>query len=91
MVPPTLLFAPVPEEKTVKNRLHIDVNPMDATQEEEVRRLEGLGARRIVDTTLAPRYDDRRTRPHVAYTYFVKARNDAGAGGPSHAVRATRP
>ena len=47
VVPPTLLFAPVPEEKTGKNRLHIDVNPMDATQEEEVRRLEGLGARRI--------------------------------------------
>ena len=57
----------------------------------EVWRAAGAAARRIVDTTLAPRYDDRRTRPHVAYTYFVKARNDAGAGGPSHAVRATRP
>jgi predicted enzyme related to lactoylglutathione lyase len=42
---PQLAFGPVPEEKTVKNRLHIDLNPDD--QEAEVRRLEGLGARRI--------------------------------------------
>ncbi|WP_432041971.1 VOC family protein [Streptomyces cadmiisoli] len=45
-VPPTLTFARVPEGKTVKNRLHIDVNPADREQDEEVRRLLGLGARR---------------------------------------------
>jgi hypothetical protein len=45
-VPPTLTFAPVPEGKTVKNRLHIDVNPTDRDQDEEVRRLLDLGARR---------------------------------------------
>jgi Glyoxalase-like domain len=28
-VPPTLTFAHVPEGKTVKNRLHLDVNPTD--------------------------------------------------------------
>ena len=44
-VPPTLTFAKVPERKTVKNRLHIDVNPTDREQAEEVRRLLGLGAR----------------------------------------------
>ena len=44
-VPPTLTFAPVPEGKTVKNRLHIDVNPTDREQDEEVGRLLGLGAR----------------------------------------------
>ena len=43
-VPPTLTFAPVPEGKTVKNRLHIDVNPTDREQDEEVGRLLGLGA-----------------------------------------------
>jgi hypothetical protein len=43
---PTLLFAKVPEEKTVKNRVHIDVNPTDRTQEEEVERIIGLGASR---------------------------------------------
>ncbi|MEU2428516.1 VOC family protein [Streptomyces sp. NPDC007861] len=45
-VPPTLTFACVPEGKTVKNRLHLDVNPTDREQDEEVRRLLDLGARR---------------------------------------------
>ena len=44
-VPPTLTFARVPEGKTVKNRLHLDVNPTDREQDEEVRRLLHLGAR----------------------------------------------
>jgi hypothetical protein len=46
-VPPTLTFARVPEGKTVKNRLHIDVNPADRNQDDEVRRLLDLGARRV--------------------------------------------
>ena len=45
-VPPTLTFAAVPEGKTAKNRLHLDVNPTDREQDEEVRRLLDLGARR---------------------------------------------
>ena len=44
-VPPALTFARVPEGKIVKNRLHIDVNPTDREQDDEVRRLLGLGAR----------------------------------------------
>ncbi|MEU7934526.1 VOC family protein [Micromonospora echinofusca] len=44
-VPPTLTFARVPESKTVKNRLHIDLNPTDLGRDEEVRRLLDLGAR----------------------------------------------
>lgn len=44
-VPPVLTFARVPEGKTLKNRLHLDVNPIDREQDEEVRRLLGLGAR----------------------------------------------
>ncbi|MCX4501720.1 VOC family protein [Streptomyces anulatus] len=45
-VPPVLTFARVPEGKSVKNRLHIDVSPSDREQGDEVRRLIGLGARR---------------------------------------------
>ncbi|WP_030712099.1 VOC family protein [Streptomyces griseus] len=45
-VPPALTFARVPEGKTLKNRLHIDVNPTDREQGEEVERLLALGARR---------------------------------------------
>jgi hypothetical protein len=44
-VPPRLTFAHVPEPKTVKNRLHLDLNPTDREQDDEVRRLLGLGAR----------------------------------------------
>jgi len=47
VVPPTLVFAPVPEGKAVKNRLHIDVSPIDSSQDEEVERLLALGARRV--------------------------------------------
>ena len=48
---PNLLFIKVPESKTVKNRLHLDLGPTDRTRDEEVDRLTALGA------TLA---DDRR-------------------------------
>jgi catechol 2,3-dioxygenase-like lactoylglutathione lyase family enzyme len=43
---PTLVFIRVPEGKTVKNRLHIDVSPTDRSTEEEVERLLALGATR---------------------------------------------
>ena len=44
-VAPDLLFLRVPEPKTVKNRLHIDLRPDD--QAAEVARIEGLGGRRV--------------------------------------------
>jgi predicted enzyme related to lactoylglutathione lyase len=44
---PSLLFVPVPEDKAVKNRLHIDLSPVGCEQEDELERLLGLGARRI--------------------------------------------
>ena len=42
---PGLVFVQVPDRKSVKNRLHIDLNPDD--QDAEVARLEGLGAIRV--------------------------------------------
>jgi hypothetical protein len=44
---PLLVFVPVPEAKTVKNRLHLDVNPSGVEQAEELERLLSLGARRV--------------------------------------------
>src|SRR3954452_12562382 len=41
---PSLLFIKVPEPKTVKNRLHLDINPADADQDTELQRLLALGA-----------------------------------------------
>lgn len=46
-VPPTLTFARVPEDKSAKNRLHLDLRPVDGDQHAEVDRLLGLGARRV--------------------------------------------
>jgi hypothetical protein len=41
---PSILFVRVPEEKSVKNRLHIDVSPRDREQDAEVQRIKALGA-----------------------------------------------
>jgi hypothetical protein len=42
---PGLCFVPVPEDKQIKNRLHIDLDPDD--QAAEVARVLSLGARRV--------------------------------------------
>lgn len=42
---PGMCFLRVPESKTVKNRLHIDLTPDD--RDAEVERIIGLGARRM--------------------------------------------
>jgi predicted enzyme related to lactoylglutathione lyase len=42
---PGLVFVPVPDSKTTKNRLHLDLAPDD--RDAEVARLEALGARRV--------------------------------------------
>ena len=45
---PGLLFIRVPEPKTVKNRVHLDLGP-DTTRDEEVERLIGIGATLVAD------------------------------------------
>jgi predicted enzyme related to lactoylglutathione lyase len=44
---PGILFSQVPEGKTVKNRLHIDVSPAGTDRDSEVERVLGLGATKI--------------------------------------------
>jgi len=41
---PPIDVVPVPETKTVKNRLHLDLVPDGCTQQEEVERMLALGA-----------------------------------------------
>jgi Glyoxalase-like domain len=53
---PRLLFQVVPEDKTVKNRMHLDLHVGADHVDDEVRRLEGLGA------TYAWTSDDRGPR-----------------------------
>jgi hypothetical protein len=45
---PGMVFVPVPEGKSVKNRLHIDLAPHTSQDRDaEIARLERLGARRV--------------------------------------------
>ncbi len=44
---PHLDFVLVPEPRTVKNRLHLDLRAVGTGQDAEVARLESLGARRV--------------------------------------------
>ncbi|QSB04679.1 VOC family protein [Natronoglycomyces albus] len=48
-----LLFINVPEKKTIKNRIHLDLES-DRTREEEVRRLVELGASVVADNFVRP-------------------------------------
>ena len=50
---PQLLFIEVPESRTVKNRLHLDLVPVEGTRDEELDRLLTLGAR-VVDDLRRP-------------------------------------
>jgi len=42
-----LLFLPVSGPKTAKNRVHLDINPVGCSQQEELERLLALGAGRV--------------------------------------------
>lgn len=44
-----LLFIPVPEGKTAKNRLHLDLQPDDMTRDEAVEKAVSLGATVLAD------------------------------------------
>ncbi|WKD34856.1 VOC family protein [Streptomyces xanthophaeus] len=45
----TLLFVTVPDAKSVKNRMHVDLEPQDRTRDEEVERILALGAAVVGD------------------------------------------
>lgn len=45
----SLLFVRVPDKKSVKNRVHLDLQPQDRTRDEEVERVIGLGASLVDD------------------------------------------
>lgn len=44
---PKILFIKVPDDKTVKNRVHFDLRPQETDRDAEVARLEALGARKV--------------------------------------------
>ncbi|MGH3713561.1 MAG: VOC family protein [Micromonosporaceae bacterium] len=46
---PGLLFCAVPDAKTVKNRVHLDLQPQDRSRDEEVERVLALGGTLVAD------------------------------------------
>jgi hypothetical protein len=44
-----LLFIEVPEGKTLKNRIHLDLDPVEGTRDEELERLLAHGATEVAD------------------------------------------
>ncbi|MEP7766218.1 VOC family protein [Sanguibacter sp. 25GB23B1] len=44
-----LLFIEVPEDKQVKNRLHLDLEPVEGSRDDELARLLAIGAREVDD------------------------------------------
>ena len=44
-----LLFVEVPEGKQVKNRVHLDLRPIDRARDDEIERVIALGARPLHD------------------------------------------
>jgi predicted enzyme related to lactoylglutathione lyase len=44
-----LLFITVPDRKQVKNRMHLDLRPVDRTREQEAGRVRALGATQLAD------------------------------------------
>ncbi|MCG5438535.1 VOC family protein [Micromonospora foliorum] len=46
---PNMFFQAVPEDKVTKNRVHICLEPVDRTRDEEVERVLGLGATMVTD------------------------------------------
>ena len=56
-----LLFIEVPESKSVKNRLHLDLEPVEGTRDAELDRLVELGATELADQR--GKYGNRVGRP----------------------------
>jgi predicted enzyme related to lactoylglutathione lyase len=44
-----LLFITISDGKTLKNRVHLDLRPVDRTREQEVERILALGATQLAD------------------------------------------
>ena len=67
-----LVFVPVPEKKTVKNRIHLDVSPVGCELDEEVAR-ESRGS-----APSAPTWD--KASSHGSFSRIQKATSSAFSG-----------
>lgn len=77
-----LLFIPVPEGKTAKNRIHLDLTPTDRTRDEEVIRALSLGA---------TMYDDRRESDGAGWAVMLDPEGNEFCILRSDGERTTKP
>jgi catechol 2,3-dioxygenase-like lactoylglutathione lyase family enzyme len=75
-----LLFQPVREDKAVKNRLHLDVAPVQGSQVDEVTRLVGLGASMLDDDSALPWVVLADPEASVDMRRFNRDDDSAGSG-----------
>ena len=75
-----LLFITVPDGKQVKNRVHLDLRPVDRTREEEVDRLIALGARQLADHRRADGSGWITLADPEGNEFCVLSREPAGSG-----------
>ena len=78
---PRMLFIPVPEGKTAKNRLHLDIAPTDRTRDAEVERLLELGATVV---------EDHRKDDGTGWVYLADPEGNEFCVERSDAERGTR-
>jgi len=78
-----LYFQRVPEGKVVKNRVHLDVRPIDGTRDEEVERLLGIGAT-LVDDQRKPDGTGWAVLADPEGNEFCVERSDAEREGARH-------
>ncbi|WP_375433581.1 VOC family protein [uncultured Friedmanniella sp.] len=84
------MFIEVPEAKSVKNRLHLDLRPVEGTRDEEVARLLALGATEVADLR-RPDGGGWVTLADPEGNEFCVLRGDAEAPDPyAHLVTALR-
>ncbi|MFJ4584850.1 VOC family protein [Streptomyces echinatus] len=77
-----LLFVTVPDAKTVKNRIHLDLQPQEHNRDEEVDRLLALGATLV---------DDRRNADGTGWAVLADPEGNEFCVERGEAERAERP
>jgi hypothetical protein len=74
----------------LRNRIRVSWEPVTDATSYEIWRSQPRRSRRLIGTTSRTRFDDRRSKEGVRYTYTVRAVSSIGKGPFSARVTATR-
>ncbi len=76
-----LLFITVPDDKAVKNRIHLDLRPVDRTREQEAERILALGASQVADHRRPDGSGWITLADPEGNEFCILSREPAGSGG----------